>query len=132
LEKKLLLKTITLFVKPLIWLVIITILCLMPADKLPSAPFLFFPGFDKLVHFGLYFILALLLFRPLTQKGWKVVMPVLLITMLVGGIIEALQFFLTQTRSADWGDFLADLTGAVCGLLAYDWLVKGRTWERWI
>ena len=28
-------------------------------------------------------------------------------------------------------DFLADLTGALCGIPAYAWLVKGRTWERW-
>jgi VanZ family protein len=125
-------KLITLFVKPLVWLVFIAVLCFMPAEDIPKTPLILIPHFDKLVHFGMYFILAVLLIRPLRFFRMPVWPVTLLISVFIGGMIEILQFAITDTRSASWGDFFADTAGAIVGLLVYEWLVNGKRWERFI
>jgi VanZ family protein len=123
---------VTLFVKPLVWLIIIAILCFMPAEDIPQTPLFSIPYFDKVVHFGMYFILAVLLIRPLKTIQNEVLLFTLLITVFVGGMIEILQFAITNTRSANWGDFFADIAGAGIGYVVYGWLVAGKQWERFI
>lgn len=113
------------FLKPLVWLVIITILCIMPPSNLPTTSLFEIPQFDKIIHFGMYFVMALLLVHPL-EKVYRPGVPprvlaidILLISLAVGGIIEILQFALAYQRSASWGDLLADLAGAAAGWLLY-------------
>jgi VanZ family protein len=125
-------KSITLFVKPIIWLCIIFALCLMPVEDLPGKSLGRIPHFDKLVHFGMYFILAVLIFRPLKSLKLRVWPVTLLISLLIGGMIEILQFAITNYRSASWGDFSSDFAGAVVGLLVYGLLVSGKRWERFL
>ena len=121
-----------LFWKPLTWLVIITVLCLLPPQDLPGKSLWRIPHFDKMVHFGMYFILAGLMARPVKTVRVPVWTVTLLTSVFVGGMIEILQFAVTSQRSASWGDFLADMAGAVVGLLLYGWLVAERRWERFI
>jgi VanZ family protein len=123
-------QTLVNFWKPALWLVVITVLCLIPPQDLPGKSLARIPHFDKVIHFGMYFILAVLLVRPLTLSGLKVWLWTLAISIFVGGVIEILQYAVTNMRSANWGDFGADVVGAVAGRAAYAWLVKGRRWER--
>jgi VanZ family protein len=125
-------KLITLFVKPLIWLAIIAVLCFMPAEDIPQTPLFRIPHFDKIVHFGMYFILAVLLSRPVKTVRLPVWLSTLLISVFIGGLIEILQYAITNSRSANWGDFFADFVGAIIGLLVYGWIVKGKQWERFV
>lgn len=113
------------FLKPLVWLVIITILCIMPPSNLPTTSLFEIPQFDKIIHFGMYFVMALLLVHPL-EKVYPpgvtrrvLAIDILLISLAVGGIIEILQFALAYQRSASWGDLVADLAGAAAGWLLY-------------
>ena len=122
---------LALFIKPFIWLIFIAVLSLMPAEDLPKVPMWNLPQFDKLVHFTMYFILAVLLAKPLIKLELLVWSIVLFISVLIGGLIEILQFAITNYRSASWFDFLADITGAIIGLLAYGKLVSGKWWERY-
>lgn len=95
---------------------------------------------DKLAHFGLHAVLAALVWRALvasqrtmnSAKGWAGIgaahqglapaqaWMVVLGCALFGLLIEAMQWGLTQTRSAEWGDALANTLGAgvAVGLLS--------------
>jgi VanZ family protein len=123
-------KTLILFSKTAIWLAIVMVLCLMPAKDLPETSLAKIPNFDKLVHFGMYFIFAVLLFRPYKTIKIPVLTCTLLTSLIAGGMIEVLQYAVTDCRSADWRDFAADFAGAVAGLVFYNLLIKDRPWER--
>jgi len=123
---------VALFIKPFIWLLFIAVLSLMPAEDLPKMPMRDLPQFDKMVHFAMYFILAVLLVKPLQRLHLPVLLIVLFISILIGGLIEILQFAITNYRSASWFDFLADMAGAAAGLLAFNMLVAGKWWERYV
>jgi VanZ family protein len=67
-------------------------------------------GIDKWVHFGLYFMLCFA--WSFENSNFRNSMTLfLLIGVLIGGGIELLQFYLTNNRSAEWGDFFADVSG---------------------
>jgi VanZ family protein len=79
------------------------------------------PNFDKVVHGGMYFCLAILawyeFFRyqktkksPAWWRGWFVG---LLFPVLLGAAMEVAQRYLTTYRSFEWCDILADTVGAV-------------------
>jgi VanZ family protein len=125
-------RNISLFVKPIVWLAIIAVLCFMPAEDIPQTPLFRIPHFDKLVHFGMYFILVVLLSRPVKTVRLPVCLTTLLISVFIGGLIEVLQVAITSTRSANWGDFFADFAGAIIGLLVYGMLVEGKHWEKYV
>lgn len=75
---------------------------------------------DKLLHSLGYLVLAITAIwaiadQPLHQV-WKYLIAWLYVTV-YGGIIELLQAFCTRTRTGDWLDWLADMLGAMVGLL---------------
>lgn len=113
-----------LFWKPILWLVVITTLCLMPPQDLPVQEFYTIPHFDKVVHFGMYFVLAILLVFPFQSVRLPVGWSLLLATLLIGGAIEILQFLVTSERSASWGDLAADMAGAMAGWPAFFLLLR--------
>lgn len=90
-------------------------------------------SWDKLAHFGLFFLLsAVSLYdydklhngAPPIGKWifWGVLLPVI-----YGGIIELLQMYVFTTRSAEWGDWIADIAGSLVALLlAFIYLRKRR------
>ena len=125
-------KNLILFVKPILWLAVIAVLSLMPGEDLPEIPLMQLPHFDKMVHIGMYFMLALLLVKPVRTLRLPVWPVILLIVALIGGMIEILQFAAAQYRSASWLDFFANLAGAAAGLLTFVKLVSGKWLERYL
>jgi VanZ family protein len=105
------------------WAIVVLILCDMPVSS--SGPSIFFEGFDKMGHLGVFFILTVLLFygkinqqnsydyRPLT------IVKILLITSTLGGGIEILQWKVFTYRSAELWDFIADMLGVGMGIFSY-------------
>jgi len=67
------------------------------------------PDVDKIVHFGMYFILAAILKIEAKIDDMKI----FLFTILFGGIIEIFQSLLTNYRSGDPNDLLFDFLGAI-------------------
>lgn len=126
-EKK---KAGVLFVRNIIWAAVIFVLCALPAEDIPD-PHIDIPHLDKVVHFGMFFILALLLCNELEYQTRftlrKIYITTVCIAFLYGGLIEILQqhFF---NRSGDILDLLADVTGAVIGCVVYP-IVKGW-WQK--
>ncbi|MBR1632062.1 MAG: VanZ family protein [Paludibacteraceae bacterium] len=83
-----------------------------------------FEGMDKLVHALMFAVLTLALAFDLRQTRWRRSAPGLLIPPAVyGALIEVLQATLTDVRSGDWLDWIADIAGALTAfgaLLLYD------------
>lgn len=85
----------------------------------PETPMGDVPLFDKWVHFLMYGAIACAAWfdcyrhdddRRFTFRTlcWTLLCPVLL-----GGVLELVQAYLTTTRSGEWLDFVADALGAV-------------------
>lgn len=109
------------------WALIILILCSISFGSVGNSP-LFFPGFDKLVHCGLFFVLAVFIsYGLIRQKGrrqFTFIKGVLvwLAAVAYGGSIELLQLFVFTWRGAEWNDLFADSVGA--GMAVFSaWLI---------
>ncbi len=104
-----------------LWLLVITILFLLPGSALPKNDMII-PHFDKYVHFG-FFAVLLFLWRIHLEPAIKYSFFLLLLGFVYGLGIEIIQHYLIANRSFDMGDVLADMAGAVVGVLAW-WYIK--------
>lgn len=101
---------------PLVWAAgIFGLSCLSRPPRPPA-----YPGEDKVVHFLLFGILALLMYRALTGDLRLALRRALLLAWLTtsayGAFDEVHQTF-TPGRHVDWVDWLADTLGAAAALL---------------
>ncbi|WP_457642154.1 VanZ family protein [Persephonella sp.] len=69
---------------------------------------------DKLNHFIAFFIFVILLKYAFKIGYWSS----FFYSLFYGAFIEIVQYFLPY-RSAEYGDFSADLLGILCGLFTY-------------
>jgi VanZ family protein len=99
-----------------VWSVVILFLTLSP--KAPnSVPFINIPHFDKLGHFGLFFILAIFVHLALRPKTGSLRWIILIgYCAFLGVMTEYLQTKI-EGRSGDVLDFLADIAGSLSGAL---------------
>jgi len=122
------------FLPLLISFVIFIGTCLIHPSHVPEMP----PGlpWDKLVHFGMFFLLSAvsLIDYYRLHKGnphsfrwvfWGFIVPVV-----YGGVIELLQLYAFAPRSAEWGDWLADVLGSLTATLAIIIFLKKRDYAR--
>ncbi|HIY76691.1 MAG TPA: VanZ family protein [Candidatus Sphingobacterium stercorigallinarum] len=107
----------------ILWAIVMCVLLLVPANDLPSDGF--FPGFDKLVHTGSFYLLTtLMLFGRLVDTKRratkiKTFIIVFLIASFFAFFTEGAQLYLTASRQADWWDIFADYVGIGMALLSY-------------
>lgn len=110
----------------LLWAMLIFILCMIPGHDLPKISWLENFGFDKVVHAGLFFVLAVLLVHGFSEQqsfsslrnSPKII--ALLICIPYGGALELLQGALFIERTADVYDFIANSFGSLAGLLCFN------------
>jgi VanZ family protein len=119
------------FWKSGIWLLIISYLSFIPGQKLSYMPFLNIPYFDKVVHFGFYFILCLLLIRPYSKLLIRNYLFSFLTATLISGVIEILQDKLTASRQGDFFDFIANVAGAISALIFFHLIISGKKAEQY-
>lgn len=81
---------------------------LMPAGSAPTGL-----GWDKLNHVGAIAVATGLAYLSLQSLRWAAAAAFLYGTSF-GILIEILQGTLTTSRTAEWGDVVADLVGAGC------------------
>jgi VanZ family protein len=93
------------------WLAVLLVfvVCLVPAPDLPIAP----PGGDKLEHFLAYFLLATSAVQ--IYQGRRVLWRVAVGLVVLGIVVEFAQGALTTTRSMDAWDVVADAIGVAAG-----------------
>jgi len=118
------------FWKPFLWLAIICYALFIPAKDLPIKPFLNIPHFDKIVHFSLFFVFCLLLLRPFKKLQLNYYLLAPLISISLGAILEFSQHTLSNTRSSDIKDFIANSMGIIASVIFYYLFVSDRKWEK--
>ena len=82
-----------------------------------------FPNFDKVVHFGMYFVLMTVIIIE-HRKNLNNPLNLFLLALIplsYGILMEILQLTLTSTRSGDFYDALADAAGVLASVLL--WLI---------
>ena len=89
--------------------------CLTPSNDIPTVNI---PNLDKLVHAFFHFVFTILWFlffkKQVKKKNQlKLLVVAVCFSLLFGIGIEVLQNKLTTTRSGDFFDVLANLTGAI-------------------
>lgn len=89
-----------------------------------------FEGADKVVHFMMFFAMAFAYHfdfcrgkKPVDEArlmGW-----IFVSLSVFGGLIELAQWKMRMGRSGDWYDLLADIAGAVYGIILA-WLISAK------
>lgn len=118
------------FTPALIWACIIALLCLLPQSAFYNPRFLQKLPADKIVHFGMFFLLSLLAWRGIQNKLLRVfnwcVLSLFLILITYGGLTELAQNWFTKTRHTEFLDFLADCVGIFIGFFFYFIIFKRK------
>jgi len=108
-----------------LWFLLILIGSLIPPNNIPDIQFS-----DKLIHAIFYGILAFLLFLAVDQQNkktntlvsrWK---AVLFIGLSAGAVVELIQMYLTESRSGEWLDVIANISGMLIALIIAEKLKK--------
>jgi VanZ family protein len=110
------------YVAPAIFYGILIIIATgIPGNRVPSIDI---AGFDKVVHFGMHFLFAMLVHRALLyhangiiQKSHTLLLTVLFVS-LFGVVVEWYQVFI-PTRQSTIGDGVANILGAVVYMILY-------------
>ncbi len=119
---------------PLSLLVIAAILFLSLANP-PKTKLDDISNIDKLAHVCMYCGLELMvwfeyLHHHSTLFWFKIILLGILFPIVLGGLMEIAQMELTQGRSGEWADFIADTIGVVIGVaigyLALRRLIRNR------
>jgi len=117
------------YYKSLIVFLLILFASTLPASEVPDADWISIPNFDKFVHFGMYFTFtAVLIYDVLKSKPeialFKILSFSATLAMIYGGIIEIIQWSLTNSRSGDVFDFLSNSAGILVSVIIWV-LIKG-------
>lgn len=109
------------FAPAVLWGIFILYFSLMPG---PDIPRLLVDLNDKLVHAGIYFLSAGLIYLGFIRYNFNNSVPrvslvvIIAVCIVFGAAIELLQHYLVPNRTGDWLDFLANSAGSiVCVLL---------------
>lgn len=119
-----------------LWALFVLVMCSIKiGDNVTNEP-LFFPGFDKLVHSGFFFLLVILWCNGIIRQqngrviSYKTAAIVTFISILFGGLIELLQLTVFTWRSGEWPDLFADTTGACMGILGVMIIDRAKNYEK--
>lgn len=111
------------YIWAVIWGIMMLLLMGMPSDDMPGVSF--FEGFDKMAHCGFFFVFtALLLLGSISPaSGNPSKIKTITVTFLIASILafgtEAIQYYLSTGRQADWWDIFADYVGIGMALFSY-------------
>lgn len=128
--------TIKSFVPGIAWFFVVLILICLPGEDIPTPSGWFewikLIQFDKLVHSGIFAVLAFLYMRPIAKAGfskkdtWAYFLKIALATCLWGLTTELIQKFFIPTRQFDLVDWAADSIGALIALICCRWFFLKR------
>ena len=117
----------------IIWGIFIFIMSSFPGDDIPKSFIINIPFADKIIHFFLYFLLAILIMLGALKKVkttltiWHFLFT-FFISLFYGFLLEVLQDLVFIMRSADFMDVIANSAGSFIGLLTFYYIIL----KRWI
>lgn len=123
-------RLINLFLKPIIWLALICYGLFIPAGNLPVKPFLNIPHFDKIVHFGLFFVFCLLLFRPFRKLKINSYFWAPAISLFLAALLEVVQQTISSSRSSNLYDLMANTAGILASIVFFRFFIADQKWEK--
>lgn len=109
----------------ILWAIVTLVLCNIKMPEGDKSSGFFFDGFDKMAHLGFFYVLTVLLFygKINYQHNFSfrslTIFKIILISAILGGGIELLQWKLFTYRSAEWWDFASDMIGCFMGVFSY-------------
>lgn len=107
------------------WSFVILVLCNIKLPEGNSTHGFLFEGYDKVAHLGFFYVLSILLFygKINFQHNYSfrslTILKIIIISAVLGGGIELLQWKVFTYRSAEWWDFACDMIGAAMGVFSY-------------
>lgn len=111
------------YIWAVLWAVVVVVLCSLPMGGTDDVPK--FPGMDKLVHTGFFFVFTVLLYYgAIRQTGsvgpsWPTSIKVVGFSVAFALFTEYLQWKIFTYRSAEAWDLFADAVGTGMGVFAY-------------
>jgi len=115
------------FIPGIAWFLLILVLISIPGEDIPSPKFLLDLSFDKIVHMGLFGMLVVLFFLPVSRSPFSKKQQLkwlLLITVAAIGYgygTELMQRYFIRGRSYDLVDWAADSLGAILAFAFCRW-----------
>ncbi|PWK75914.1 VanZ family protein [Mucilaginibacter oryzae] len=106
-----------------LWALFVLYICAADLSSVDKSP-LFFEGFDKLTHCGLFFTMTVLLcfgiIRQQKPHGFTFIKAVVVLaaSIFFGALIEVLQAEIFTWRTADWNDLFCDVLGSCMAVFA--------------
>jgi VanZ family protein len=111
------------FIPGIAWFFLILIAVCIPGYDLPKVDkWMITINYDKLIHVGLFAVLAALFMHPISKSAltkkekWHYFIKITIATAIWGLTSELIQKFFIPSRSFDLTDFLADTFGGVIAL----------------
>ena len=111
------------YIWAVLWAIVVLVLCSLPSGATEDVPK--FPGIDKLVHTGFFFVFTVLLYYWAIRKSgsvkpsWATSIKVVVFSSLFALLTEYLQLKVFTYRSAEVWDLFADIVGTGMGVFAY-------------
>ena len=106
----------------ILWSLVILILSAMPGISLPES-FWDFISMDKIAHIGVYaiqtFLLLIGLSKQIPNDTQRVAIIALIISILYGIMMEAMQYTFFPYRYFEYLDIIANIIGSFTGLLIF-------------
>lgn len=121
------------FFKSGVWMLCVLVLSVLPGSSLDSVSSMLFPHFDKIVHFGMYFtmtVLVLQAFRKVRISFLQSAIYTFFISFAYGLLMEFFQEIFTRKRTGEIWDLLANLSGIILAILIFRLLNKNRIFRR--
>lgn len=111
------------YIWAILWAVVILVLCSLPSESTDAIPK--FPGIDKLVHTGFFFVFTVLLYYGAIRRlgtsrpSWSISIRVVVFSLLFALFTEYIQWKIFTYRSAEAWDLFADAVGTGMGVFSY-------------
>lgn len=112
------------FIPGIAWFFLVLVLIATPGYNLPKVDnWLIEIRYDKLIHIGIFAILAFLFMYPIAKSAlakkekWHYMIKIAISTAIWGLVTELIQKFFVPSRSFDLTDLLGDAIGGLLALI---------------
>jgi len=112
---------------------VVLLLSTIPGSSLHKVPIIEIPNLDKLIHFIMYFSLAtailLDVYKEYDKLSSKAIWTAILFPFFYGVLMEFLQKYFVENRTADVLDALANTVGLLTALIFF---LKFKKYKKWL